>query len=83
MGKPEFPPRNPPRNIENDAQRLVYISASDFEPLATGKPLSLKEFGLGKSVRDLPCLVKVQARTQGFEKGGYIAEKNPIELLAF
>ena len=59
VGKPELPPRNPPRNIENDAQRLV--SASDFEPLATGKPLSLKEFGLGKSVRDLPCLVKVVA----------------------
>ena len=25
----------------------------------------------------------VQARTQGFEKGGYIAEKIPIEFLAF
>ena len=46
---------------QNDAQRLVYLSASDFKPLATGKPLSLKEFGLGKSVRDLPCLVKVVA----------------------
>ena len=24
-----------------------------------------------------------QARTQGFEKGGYLAEKIPIEFLAF
>ncbi len=24
-----------------------------------------------------------QARTQDFEKGGYIAEKNPIEFLPF
>ena len=36
-------------------------STSDFELLATGKPLSLKEFSKGKSVRDLPCLVKVVA----------------------
>ena len=113
--KPQLPPRNPPRNIENaratssrtscgsvsraeaeglahakikdreiprsgvtkerdssarandykhtlrqnDTQRLVYISASDFEPLATGKPLSLKEFSKGMSFRGLPCLVKV------------------------
>ena len=42
---------------QNDAQRLV--SASDLELLVTGKPLSLKEFSKGKSVRDLPCLVKV------------------------
>ena len=33
----------------------------DFELLATGKPLSLKELSKGKSVRDLPCLVKVVA----------------------
>ena len=37
------------------------VSTSDFELLATGKPLSLKEFSKGKSVRDLPCLVKVVA----------------------
>ena len=42
---------------QNDTQRLV--SASDLELLVTGKPLSLKEFSKGKSVRDLPCLVKV------------------------
>ena len=114
VGKPELPPRNPPRNIknaratssrtscgsvsranagltqakmkvreiprsgvtkardssarandykhalrQNDTQRLV--SASDFELLTTGKPLSLKEFSKGKSVRDFPCLVKMVA----------------------
>ena len=37
------------------------VSTSDFELLAAGKPLSLKEFSKGKSVRDLPCLVKVVA----------------------
>ena len=40
---------------------LRSVSTSDFELLATGKPLSLKEFSKGKSVRDLPCLVKVVA----------------------
>ena len=35
------------------------LSASDSEFLATGKPMLLKEFSKGKSVRDLPCLVKV------------------------
>ena len=37
------------------------VSTSDFELLATGKPLSLKDFSKGKSVRDLPCVVKVVA----------------------
>ena len=27
------------------------------------------------------CLYAVQTRTQGFEKGGYIVKKIPIELL--
>ena len=27
--------------------------------------------------------IYIQARTQGFEKGGYIVEKNSIEFLAF
>ena len=45
---------------QNDsAQRLV--SASVSELLATGEPMSLKEFSKGKNVRDLPCLVKVVA----------------------
>ena len=36
------------------------VSTSDYSRLvATGKPLSLKEFSKRKSVRDLPCLVKV------------------------
>ena len=33
----------------------------DYGLLATGKPMSLKEFSKGKSARDLPCLVKVVA----------------------
>ena len=40
------------------------VSTSDYSRLvATGKPLSLKEFSKRKSVRDLPCLVKVVAGT--------------------
>ena len=45
---------------QNDsAQRLV--SASVSELLTMGKPMLLKEFSKGRSVRDLPCLVKVVA----------------------
>ena len=43
---------------QND-NALQLASASDHELLATGKPMSLKEFSKGKRVRDLPCLVKV------------------------
>ena len=40
----------------------LMVSTSDYSRLlATGKPLSLKEFSKRKSVRDLPCLVKVVA----------------------
>ena len=43
---------------QND-NALQLASASDHELLATGKPMSLKEFSKGKRLRDLPCLVKV------------------------
>ena len=43
---------------QND-NTLRLASASGHEFLATGKPMSLKEFNKGKRVRDLPCLVKV------------------------
>ena len=39
----------------------LIVSTSDYRLVATGKPLSLKEFSKRKSVRDLPCLVKVVA----------------------
>ena len=49
------------QTLTQDDHALKLASSSDYELLASGKPMSLKEFSKVKKMRDLPCLVKVRA----------------------
>ncbi|MDA8003177.1 MAG: hypothetical protein MPL62_17980, partial [Alphaproteobacteria bacterium] len=48
------------QTLTQDDHALKLASMSDYELLASGKPMSLKEFSKVKKMRDLPCLVKVR-----------------------
>ena len=49
------------QTLTQDDHALKLASMSDYDLLASGKPMSLKEFSKVKKMRDLPCLVKVRA----------------------
>ena len=48
------------QTLTQNHHALKLASMSDYELLASGKPMSLKEFSKVKKARDLPCLVKVR-----------------------